>query len=198
MKKRVAVLGWLLVTAGAVRAAEPAPPAQDPLIRIQFGSDTSSPPPENFTLAELNAALLAETNRVRVEHGCRPLRLLPALAAAAAADDQAAFMALTMRVAHTSIIPGQEDLTSRVKNRGLHHAALIAENALSTGFPPPRNPPPTCAAVAADLIAQWMDAPGHRANLLNRAFTDIGCAAHRVNFFGNRESIFATQVFAAR
>jgi uncharacterized protein YkwD len=195
MQGRVAILGVLLA-AGAVRGDD-APPAREPPIRFHFEvSLAKAPAVENFTLAELDAALVAETNRVRQANGCRPLRELPALAAAA--DDQATFMALTMTVTHVSPIKGQRDVIERTQSHGLLEASLLAENALSIGFRAEQAQPLSCAEVATRLIAQWMDSPGHRANLLNRKFTDVGCAARRLRFFGGVENFFATQVFAAR
>lgn len=196
MKRRAAILGlWL--AAGIARGAEPAEPEHDQLFRIRFlpfGSTSAAT--ETFTLGELNAALLQETNRVRVAHGRRPLRPLAALAAAA--DDQSTYMALTFRVEHTSPFRGQHDAVERTQNHGLGTVSLLAENVLSTGIAPPCDPPLSCASVAAKLVEQWMNSPGHRANLLNRDFTDLGCAARRVTLLGGTEEFFATQVFAAR
>ena len=189
------MLGLLL--AGALRGEERSAPAREPLIKIEFVPLVAKPAaPENFTLEELNDALWVETNRVRAAHDLRPLRALPALVRAA--DDQSAFMALTFRVAHANPIQGQGTVVERTKRHGLASAACVAENVLSSGLAPPSDPPLSCAQVAAQLIEQWMNSPGHRANLLNREFTDLGCAARRVKFIGGTEEFFATQVFAAR
>ena len=193
---RAAIFGVLLA-ASALAAEDPSPPANGSLVRLHVEvSFAKGPAMENFTLAELDAALVAETNRVRVAHGRRPLHELPALAAAA--DDQASFMVLTMSVTHSSPIKGQHDVVERTQRHGLPRVPLLAENALSVGFNGEREKPFSCAEVAEKLIAQWMDSPGHRANLLNRDFTDIGCAARRLRFLGGVENFFATQVFAAR
>jgi uncharacterized protein YkwD len=196
MQGRVAILGVLLAI-GVMRADDAPAPANEAPTRIRFQMVyEKAPAVENFTLVDLDNALVAETNRVRVAHGRRPLGELPALAAAA--DDQATYMALTMTVTHTSSIKGQRDVGERTKRHGLTKASLVAENALSVGFRGAQERPLTCAEVAEKLIAQWMDSPGHRANLLNRDFTHVGCAARRLKFFGGVENFFATQVFAAR
>jgi uncharacterized protein YkwD len=187
----------MLAVTGGMHGEERNAPAKEPLIKIEFVPlVANSAVPENFTLEELNAALLVETNRVRVAHDLRPLRALPALIRAA--DDQSAFMALTFRVAHANPIHGQRDVVERAKRHGLASASYLAENVLSSGLAPSSDPPLSCAQVAAQLVEQWMNSPGHRANLLNRDFTDLGCAARRVKFIGGTEGFFATQVFAAR
>ena len=196
MQRRVAILGVLLAI-GVMRADDAPAPATEPAGKIRFQIVYEKPPAvENFTLVELDKALVTETNRVRLAHGCRPLGELPALAAAA--DDQATYMALTMTMTHFSPIKGQRDVGERTKRHGLTKASLVAENALSVGFRAAQEQPLTCGEVAGKLIAQWMDSPGHRANLLNRSFTHVGCAARRLRFLGGVENFYATQVFAAR
>lgn len=200
VKGRVFIFG-LLGVAGVAHGAEtsePAVRAEKPRFIVQLkpiGSGTAAAP-ENFPLAELNAALVKETNRVRGLHRRRPLRVLAALAGAA--DDHTAFMAMTFAVSHTSPIPGRESPADRARKHGLDDAKLVAENVLSTAFAVPHESPEACAQIAATLVAQWMDSPGHRANLLHRDFTDLGCAVRYVVFPGGGEKFFATQVFAAR
>lgn len=47
----------------------------------------------------------------------------------------------------------------------------------------------------ADLIRAWMDSPGHRANILNKDFTEIGIAVGKDTFEGQKTWL-AVQVFA--
>lgn len=47
----------------------------------------------------------------------------------------------------------------------------------------------------SELVNAWMDSPGHRANVLNSKFTDIGIAVGKGRFDG-RETWIAVQVFA--
>jgi uncharacterized protein YkwD len=200
VKGRVSIFGlFVAVAAGhGAETSEPTVRTEMPRFVIQLqpigsGADTAS---EKFSLAELNAALLKETNRVRGVHGLRALQLLPALAGAA--DDHTAFMVLTFTVSHTSPIPGRKNALERAKEHGLGFASLVAENVLSTAFAAPHHSPDACTEIAATLVAQWMDSPGHRANLLHRGFTDVGCAVRYAVFPGGGEKFFATQVFAAR
>jgi uncharacterized protein YkwD len=146
----------------------------------------------NVTPAGLTAALLAETNRVRLEHGCRPLRPLPELNAAAA--DQAAFMALTLHAMHGNPLRGEATALERVRRHGLA-AVIVAENVASQPVDPAAGPF-VCAAIAVGLVESWMNSPGHRANLLNHNFTHIGCAARIAPGFGPTEYVFGAQVFS--
>ena len=146
----------------------------------------------NVTPAGLTAALLTETNRVRREHGCRPLRSLPELNAAA--DDQAAFMALTLHAMHGNPLRGEATVPERVRRHGLE-AVIVAENVASQPVAPAAGPS-ACAAIAADLVESWMNSPGHRANLLSHNFTHIGCAARIAPGFGTTEYVFGAQVFS--
>jgi uncharacterized protein YkwD len=102
-----------------------------------FATETKSPTSEHETSAqaearaarpqraELSAALLAETNRVRREHGRAPLRARAPLDAAA--DDQAALMMMTTGMSHLSPIRGQRTPADRVLRHGVEPAA-VAEN----------------------------------------------------------------------
>jgi len=48
----------------------------------------------------------------------------------------------------------------------------------------------------SDIVSAWMDSPGHRANILNSKFTELGVAAKEGIFKGNKVLI-AVQIFAA-
>lgn len=120
--------------------------------------------------AEFAAALLAETNRVRRENGVKPLR--PRAELSAAADDQAAFMALTFSARHTSPIRGQETPADRVRRRGLD-VALVLENVASMPAGDGDEPMPV-QEIAATLVRLWFESPGHRANLLRAEATHFG------------------------
>jgi uncharacterized protein YkwD len=144
--------------------------------------------------SEFAAALLAETNRVRAEHGRRALQGHPDLDAAA--DDQAAFMALTLSSGHTSPLRGQETPAARVKRYG--HAPLrVAENVAR--YPADEDmfgagP----AALAAALVAQWFASAGHREALLGRDFTHLGGAVRLARMPGGRWHAFGAQVFTTK
>jgi uncharacterized protein YkwD len=140
---------------------------------------------------ELAAALLAETNRMRQAHGCRPLK--PRQELRAAADDQAAFMSLMLAAQHTSFLPGQHNAAERVARHGLQ-GRMVAENVASCPLGYEGSLPPA-REIAARLVAQWMDSPGHRANLLNRTFTHFGGSVRLARLLDQQWCAFGVQVF---
>lgn len=159
-----------------------------PQVRREPAIEAAAPA---LTSRELAQALLAETNRVRRVHHRRPLKPRPELEAAA--DDQAAFMALRMHAQHGSFLPGQETAAQRVRRHGLEGVA-VAENVASTslgksgqGF--------SAEKIAALLVEQWMNSPGHRANLLDRRHTHFGGAVRLTRMVGGEWAAFGAQVF---
>lgn len=147
---------------------------------------------DKFTREELAKALLVETNRVRVAHYRQALKPLRPLAEAA--DDQAAFLAMIGESSHYSPVKGQRTAAERVRQHGLWDV-LVGENVLAMTIPA-GDKPATCESVAAQLVEQWMNSPGHRANLLNRDFTHFGGAVRFAKGIGQTERSYAVQVFA--
>jgi uncharacterized protein YkwD len=152
--------------------------------------------PENFDHALLARAIFEASNRVRAAHGVPALAHLAALDEAA--DEQATYLALTLTVGHTSPIPHQRDLTERIANEGLE-AASEGENAIMMPARRPADAPGrdyTYAAYAAYLMEGWMNSPAHRETLLDRRFTQLGCAARLAHGLSKGDQrIFATQDF---
>jgi uncharacterized protein YkwD len=136
-------------------------------------------------------ALLAETNRARRAHGRRALRAKPELEAAA--DDQAAFMALRMHTQHGSFLPGQATVAERVGRHGLDGIA-VAENVASAALGESLRGH-SAETIAAMLVAQWMDSPNHRANLLDRRHTHFGGSVRITRMIGREWAAYGTQVF---
>jgi uncharacterized protein YkwD len=79
-----------------------------------------------------------------------------------AASGHSNFQAQTKTMTHTG--SGGSDLGQRLSSVGYQYAAG-AEN-VAYGY-----------ANCADVIKGWMNSPGHRANILSSAVTDIGVAA---------------------
>ena len=53
----------------------------------------------------------------------------------------------------------------------------------------------TYLACADQIVKQWMKSPGHRANILNRKLTFLGCGAHACRC--PKFHLHATQNFAS-
>ncbi len=146
----------------------------------------------DLTAADLADALRVETNRVRRDYGLAPLQASRALEAAAA--DQASYMALMQQAGHGNVFRGQATVLDRVLRHGLRPVS-VSENVAAK---PARSEgtPLSSAALAARLVAAWLDSPGHRANLLDPRATHLGCAAHIARVLGRADYVFGVQVFA--
>lgn len=132
----------------------------------------AAPSPEELRLCEL-------INQQRVENGAPALRLSDELFAAAGAhsDDMAANECFQ----HDSC--GGERWSKRV---GRYYPGWVALGETITYFVDP-----------ADAVAGWMNSPTHRAILLSRSFTDVGCGT-AVGGAWHRGLSLATADFGSR
>jgi uncharacterized protein YkwD len=150
---------------------------------------------DHLDVALLGREIFRASNRVRREHH---LPLFQAeKRATAAADDQAAMMALLLRCQHGNPLHGQENALERVTRQGLD-AVLVLENVAMTPLRERQDnqwQERTYAQLAADIVQQWMESPGHRANLLNPNVTYLGCAARGSSVPIANQVVFAAQVF---
>ena len=104
--------------------------------------------------------LLALHNAQRAKQGAKPLVLNAKLSAAA--KDYAEFLARTGKFGHTENgSPGQ-----RIKKQGYSYRA-DGEN-IAKGQP-----------TAESVVNAWMHSSGHRANILNKGFKDVGFGVAR-------------------
>jgi uncharacterized protein YkwD len=103
--------------------------------------------------------VLDQMNAVRREHGLRPLQMNRALTLAAGdrIDD------MFTRRYFDHVAPDGTQPFVRATNRGYRYMT-IGEN-LAAG-----------QRTAQQVVADWMNSPGHRANILGRAFEDCGIA----------------------
>ena len=137
---------------------------------------TVSPPPESTTLSALEAAILTLTNQERQSRGLAPLHLSSRLTDAA--RHHAGNMARFDQMAHT--LPGADlpDLESRLRYYGYNYR-MAGEN-IAWNYPD-----------AQAVMAGWMNSSGHRANILNAGFTEIGIGVA----FNSRGEPYYCQVF---
>jgi uncharacterized protein YkwD len=142
-------------------------------------------------LALLESSLLTEINAVRARHGVGALRASPALAAAANAHSQA--MVRRGFFAHESA--DGSHFSARVRRyyrpQGSGRYA-VGENLLWYS--------PSVSAQRA--VVMWLRSPGHRANLLDRNWKEIGLsavhAAAAPGAFRGREVTVLTADFGVR
>jgi uncharacterized protein YkwD len=164
----------------------------------------------------LIAAIFHETNRRRVAEGLPAF--LPIDRLNDAADLQATLIALRQEIGHENPLPRQGTVLLRVKETGLE-PEFVAENVAMTPLLNPLNPrnlfmriedgreifsaesggPPvpmhTYASFAQAVVDQWMNSPGHRANILNRRLRCLGCAVRPGKNSALMDAIYAVQVF---
>lgn len=109
-----------------------------------------------------------ETNRHRAANGLPPLQVNAQLASAA--EEKITDMFKQQYFAHRSPDGvGPSDLAATV-----HYDYLIVGENLALGD----------FTDDVDLLQAWMDSPGHRANILNKKYSQIGVAVRVGNFEG--------------
>jgi uncharacterized protein YkwD len=137
--------------------------------------------------AQVRRATLCLLNRQRAAHGLRKLRIHRSLAHAA--TSYAHLMVRRHFFAHVS--PSGSTMAQRIKHTNYLHRArawALGEN-LAWGQ--------GSAATPARIVSAWMHSPGHRANILNGSYRQIGIGialgapvggggATYVNEFGRR------------
>jgi uncharacterized protein YkwD len=117
-------------------------------------------------MAGLEAGVLQQLNAVRADHGLSALRTNAKLAAAASQHSRE--MADDGYFDHNSV-DGTSFATRIAKwyPLGSFHSWIVGENLLWSS--PSVDPP--------EAVAMWMRSPGHRANILNPRFREIGIGA---------------------
>nr|WP_242620941.1 CAP domain-containing protein [Streptomyces sp. BK239] len=122
------------------------------------------------------AQVLALVNKERAAAGCSPVTANDRLTRAA--DDYSDVMANSGVMSHTG--PDGSTMTTRVEAAGYQWSTL-GEN-IAQG-----------QADSASVMKSWMNSPGHRANILNCSFKELGVGVH----FGDGGPWW-TQDFGAR
>ncbi|MGW7283824.1 CAP domain-containing protein, partial [Streptomyces sp. NPDC054844] len=107
------------------------------------------------------AQVLALVNEERASAGCSPVTANDRLTRAA--DDYSDVMADSGVMSHTG--PDGSTMTTRVEAAGYQWSTL-GEN-IARG-----------QADAASVMDSWMNSPGHRANILNCSFKELGVGVH--------------------
>lgn len=146
-----ACAAWLglWLMAGAARAADPLPPV-----------------PAVAGEGAVEQIILADGNRERAAAGLPPLKLDVRLQAAARLH--ALDMVQRAYFAHASNKPGHENPSKRIHRAGaLDFGAAENIAQISSGHAPQQ------------FVIGWMASPGHRANILNPAYTHIGIGVVR-------------------
>jgi uncharacterized protein YkwD len=165
----------------------------------------------------LHAAIFYETNQERKKAGVPLLLFHQSLEAAAYGH------ALDMRTynffSHTSVVSGKENLGDRARLAGFNWTRIGENIAISFGInyeagTPVYNPnqnggyfsyeykgdpilPHTYLTFAKAIVNQWMNSPGHKANMLNAnySYLGIGAAHYKNSSFYMMDNFYGVQVF---
>ena len=146
----------LAVVVGALTAASPALAEQ--------ACPSTNATPANATKREILRATLCELNRERAHYGLRKLTLNEKLSRAS--RHHAHDMARRNYFSHDTL--GGGTFVDRIRREGYlkgAHAWTVGENLAwgSHGYSRP-----------SSIMRMWMNSPGHRANILNGSFKEIG------------------------
>lgn len=114
----------------------------------------------------LEAAVFYETNRQRVIHGLSPLEYEYNLRVSA--HNHSVTMVEHEFFSHESPLPGMTSPRDRIEATGLNPQTTGENIAL-------RSIEYTYSETAKELLKQWMNSSGHRANILDKDFTQLGC-----------------------
>ncbi|WP_433365917.1 CAP domain-containing protein [Streptosporangium sp. CA-115845] len=150
-------------------AATPTPTSTAP------APTTTAPTPAPGGGSAVSEEVVRLTNAERQKGGCAPLVSDPRLRSAA--QGHSADMAARNYFSHIS--PDGRDLTARIKASGFSPMRAWAEK-IAIDYRTP-----------AEVLKGWMKSSGHRANIMNCAYTHLG-----VGVANNSKSIYWTQVFA--
>ena len=142
----------------------------------EIGKEVFTPPPLNIggtknQVILIQAKIIAETNIQRYDQGDGLLPLFENEKLNKAALAKANDMFLNQYFEHISpsgISPGE-----LVQNYGYEYI-IAGENLILGNF-----------ASEKDLVQAWMDSPGHRANILNDRYTEIGVAIIKGEYEGS-------------
>lgn len=172
--------------------------------------------PERLDRDLMAAAIFHETNRWRRRLGLPAFKHRMKLDEAA--DVQATFGSLMPTVGHVNSLPAQASPMARVLAVG-YTPGLVAENVALTPvldaaeetsfamegegeakkFFDPKSGrelrPHSYASFAARVLVQWMNSPGHRANIANRDLRYLGCSARSTRNISGIRSLFSVQEF---
>lgn len=141
---------------------------------VNTGSQVIAPPPLKVTQEVPNAFLtlkgtITETNNQRIENGLAPLKENAKLDEAAKAKAQDMFDKQYFE--HVS--PSGKGPADLAKTAGYDYL-IIGENLALGNFENDKK-----------LVEAWMASPGHRANILNNKYTEIGVAVEKGTYEGH-------------
>jgi len=148
-----------------------------PLVHPRAARGDTGAEQGDVSLAQVEAALHADVNRVRAEQHMIGLQRLPQLDRVARRHSQD--MAARRYLAHES--PEGQNPVDRLQREGVDGFTLAAENAGTTSRPDPNR----------EILGGWLTSPVHRKNLFMPAFNATGIGIARAE----DGTLYYTQVY---
>ena len=148
----------------------------------------SSSPTAQSQQAKLESAILKYTNAERVKAGLPPLKVSSALDTVADIHSKNQAYAQTMAHDSSKFPAGYQTMSDRTKKIDFGSSYSTRENVLFTSAKPTGATDAGMDAYAKNVVNQWMNSPGHKANILSKDSSHIG--------IGMKDG-YATQVFAS-
>lgn len=155
-------------------APKPTTTTPRPTTTTAAPTTTTTAPPTTAPANDMLAQVLAITNQERAKAGCGALTRNAQLDSAA--QQHSDYQAQTQTMSHTG--RGGTDPGQRITAAG-YQWSTYGEN-VAYGF-----------TTAQDVMTAWMNSPGHRANILNCNFKEIGLGLGQPNYYWTQD--FATK-----
>lgn len=145
-------LAIALIAAGTWSVSAPAQAGAEPVARPTVAK-------KSVNTAAWETKILKLTNKRRAKHGCVALKANKPLQRAARKHTKK--MANADELSHQ--LAGEKTISGRAEEAGYgKNWRLLAEN-VAFGYTSPKT-----------VVAAWMKSPGHRRNILNCAYRDLG------------------------
>jgi len=162
-------------------------------------SENSKIDHRNVDLSLLENLIHREINKARRANGVGQLANDRTLRKAAV--DQNNYCLRNTDLTHSQNTPGKRTIKDRVEFYGTGYT-VMAENLIYEGFTVRRTNgvisdilTPSYRELAKTMVVNWMNSPGHRANIVEGDLDRVGTA---VAYNPNNYAVYATQVFGAK
>ena len=154
---------------------------------------------KRINLNLLESLIHEEINKARKANRLQPLA--NDLTLRKAAVDQNNYCVRKTELSHVQTTPGKRTIKDRVQHYGKGYT-VMAENLIYEGFTVRRTNgkisdiiTPSYREMAKTMVRNWMQSPGHRANIVEKDLKLVGTA---VAYNPSNYAIYATQVFGAK
>lgn len=152
--------------------------------------------PSQIDMILLEELVHEEVNKVRISNNLQQLKKHATLKKAA--EDQNNYAVRLGKLTHQQINKGKEQLNQRIQFYGGGFQNM-AENLLYEGFIVRTTNgsrkeiiAPTYEKMAHKMVESWLNSPGHRINIMNPIYDQVGTA---IGYNSDLSAVFSAQVF---